>query len=78
MGLADIARHVIGCHVTQASRVQNACQWRGGQYLPRRPYLRLVQEAPPEREAHKRGQRHLVVAAQVEIESYTRKQSILM
>jgi len=30
-GLADTARHVIGCHLTQETRVQNACRWRGGQ-----------------------------------------------
>jgi hypothetical protein len=26
MGLSDIARHVKGCHLTQQTRVQNACR----------------------------------------------------
>ena len=25
MGLADMSRHIIGCHVTQSTRVQHAC-----------------------------------------------------
>jgi len=32
LGLPDIARHVIGCHVTQAAKVPNVCQRRGGQW----------------------------------------------
>jgi hypothetical protein len=31
---ADIARHVIGCHVTKETRVRNACRRRGKQYPP--------------------------------------------
>jgi len=31
--LADIARHVMGCSLTQDTSVQNACRRRGGQYL---------------------------------------------
>ena len=48
MGLVDIARrHVMGLHLTQEARVQNACRRRGGQYL-RVPALReqMLEQCP--------------------------------
>jgi len=44
MGLVDIARHTIGCHLTQETRFQNTSlmPWRA---ISARPYPTLVSSA---------------------------------